>query len=436
MSRRANVACVSTASRCLFPQSRSFATPPSASSPGTPIEVTYFNDFLCSEVDYCLLLLEEAHRKHGLALNLPHQKNPPTDPWVIRLPEAMVNRMKEHPPPYEPRYGPPPEGLDAPSKEDGMIAAPNEAPTDSTDAEESSGVLPSDKEVDQLLRKVWDVVGCATVKGFRAAAAAVYGLTKEIKTSASLRPKPQQPQSVAVTSVGPRRSVKEMVSEWANPFESLGDDIVGEASASTASEAPESGDRLFSCHMCAKTFRLMSALGSHYEQRHGIPIPADRVRAFNSLYAGRSDSKRGAPPPIVLPGFLEHGAGLPRVKVLTKIDTTSNIVLVGRIEKVEAGRVRGQPVTQILLCVEEDPQPTLLGPEDDPTDTPAAHSIVQYITVRCFDGASGCSALCVGMEVIVHGTLRLQQMIEQTTKKAVSHPIVQVVSPFGEIHPL
>jgi hypothetical protein len=72
--------------------------------------VSFNKDFIVSQIDYHMLLLDEANRKHCVPLNVPPQLNPPTDEHKPVFTDALGAKMQE---PerhfgFAPLHGPPP----------------------------------------------------------------------------------------------------------------------------------------------------------------------------------------------------------------------------------------------------------------------------------------------------------------------------------------
>jgi hypothetical protein len=80
-------------------------------SPTLPPELRFFDDFLQQEKDYHLLMLAEAHRKHGVNMfvppQLPPNGAPPEVPDVIFC-DAQTQRLRSIKLAYAPTHGPPP----------------------------------------------------------------------------------------------------------------------------------------------------------------------------------------------------------------------------------------------------------------------------------------------------------------------------------------
>ncbi|EKF26261.1 RNA-editing complex protein MP81, putative [Trypanosoma cruzi marinkellei] len=81
------------------------------SPPSEAKELHFHENFLFEEVDVHFLLLEEAHKKHGVLLNVPPQMSPngtpPEVPEVI-FPAVQLERMRGMQLAYEPTHLPPP----------------------------------------------------------------------------------------------------------------------------------------------------------------------------------------------------------------------------------------------------------------------------------------------------------------------------------------
>lgn len=84
---------------------------PTTPPPSVPRELRFSETFVQSPVDLHWLLLQEAHRKHGVALSVPPQLppvgTPPEVPDVIFC-DAQAERMRNTKLLYAPTYGPPP----------------------------------------------------------------------------------------------------------------------------------------------------------------------------------------------------------------------------------------------------------------------------------------------------------------------------------------
>ncbi|PBJ71635.1 RNA-editing complex protein MP81 [Trypanosoma cruzi cruzi] len=82
-----------------------------AFAPGEARELHFHEEFLFEEVDVHFLLLEEAHRKHGVLLNVPPQMSPggtpPEVPEVV-FPAVQLERLRGMQLAYEPTHLPPP----------------------------------------------------------------------------------------------------------------------------------------------------------------------------------------------------------------------------------------------------------------------------------------------------------------------------------------
>lgn len=72
-----------------------------------PVEITFFSEFLETDLDYNDVILKEAHAKHEVPLNVPPQMPPPNEP-APRWNAALRAKLALHPPPYVPTHGPPP----------------------------------------------------------------------------------------------------------------------------------------------------------------------------------------------------------------------------------------------------------------------------------------------------------------------------------------
>ncbi|KAF5218854.1 putative Kinetoplastid RNA editing protein 1 [Trypanosoma cruzi] len=82
-----------------------------AFAPGEARELHFHEDFLFEEVDVHFLLLEEAHKKHGVLLNVPPQMSPSgTPPEVpeVMFPAVQLERLRGMQLAYEPTHLPPP----------------------------------------------------------------------------------------------------------------------------------------------------------------------------------------------------------------------------------------------------------------------------------------------------------------------------------------
>ncbi|RNF16617.1 putative RNA-editing complex protein MP81 [Trypanosoma conorhini] len=78
---------------------------------GEPRELQFHEVFLLDEADVHFLLLAEAHKKHGVLLNVPPQLSPSGEPPAVPevlLPAAQLARMRGMTLAYEPTHLPPP----------------------------------------------------------------------------------------------------------------------------------------------------------------------------------------------------------------------------------------------------------------------------------------------------------------------------------------
>lgn len=106
---------------------------PQAVEYAVPKELQFFTDFAQSEFDLHYSLLQEAHRKHGVYLNVPPQLppagTPPEVPDVVFC-AAQSERLKQIKLAYEPTHGPPPlqtagtRGLEDISQSSSFTSAP------------------------------------------------------------------------------------------------------------------------------------------------------------------------------------------------------------------------------------------------------------------------------------------------------------------------
>lgn len=321
--------------------------------------LTVFDEFEIGEVDLHSKLLQEAHEKHSVSLNVAPQLPPPGEAPVVPktiFPKALDNKLKTIKLVCPPSYAAPPletcgtRGLVSElykSPKPAVVPQPTEKVIRAKikkDYKNATVSLPTAAEIDDLLISVWDLMGQSligekftavalasapnvddrTPAGDRVAATPV-GVAPAVKRMAGVPPLAFIP--------GKYPSMKEMAARYPSPF---GD---SEYSLMNVPEEPavnpflypslgavESADpflsalskkapslkcrrpslvqaaqqRRYACTHCSKTFRLLDGLVTHYEVAHVMEIPIDELRKYQKLSASApmySDLEESSSPP-------------------------------------------------------------------------------------------------------------------------------------------
>lgn len=568
----------------------SVAAQPADQSPthiaDAPKELCYFTEFAHSPVDLHFLLLTEAHRKHGVNLNVPPQLPPPGSPPEVPdviFNEAQTERLRGLKLAYEPTYGPPPlattgtrgladiadisptpsptvtalsseslsvthhrkaievdkkfhcslcgkpfrielsavhhvkemhkgdptaKALPGPGPGElevvvapvvvplttaaPLVAADDAKPvvlTDSQFKKLSCVTLPSEDEVDDLLRRIWDDIG--RKRGgdkFTALSDAVVGIADDRKPFSELDLKPLVRATPENAAPGVKRtsklsdnaqrtptSLKELSARFPNPFgdsaeskllQQMKDEPLNPfIPVTTKPPSPTAGnegagqpslhraatERPYQCHVCSKSFRLMDGLMDHLQTLHNIELSSDELRALlarrttnnpfvapkkemseGTTSAGSSDSE-GSAEGIISTNDL---AALPPAPVLeadvgVHIRAGSNVVLLGEVVDIQKGFVKSMSVTQFVIKTTE---PSTRSDQNYVAEA-AEEPNEEFVVVRVLGDSMKyiVDHIKVSQSIMVHGCLKMNRRLDDVSKRSHAYPFIQVLAPLGSI---
>ena len=322
--------------------------------------------------------------------------------------------------------------------------------------------LPEEGDIDALLCEVWDVVGKKMDdKSFVMFSETVVasadnrreGDPGDLKPSLRATPEDAAPGVKRLAAVTPRNAlhIKQMSARFSNPFgdktetfeedneppnpfvleKDLGDVLASSPSIEAAADA-----KIFECHVCFKRFRIRDSLLDHYLDVHDMEPSLDELpqgASRSALYAStrkmlqadgqicskeglndddesKSGATEGIPPPL-------H-----ETEVSVHMSACSNTVIIGEVVDVQKGFLGSNKVTQLVVKVGEDEEPSSLTQSE-------------WITVRVFGDSLSfvLDSVRSGSSVMVHGSLRMNRRVDAAVKRSHAYPYVQVVPPLGSI---
>lgn len=326
--------------------------------------------------------------------------------------------------------------VDTPAVE-GVSLAPLEAPVVFTP--------PTEAEIDTLLLECWDEVGRAVAgTEYRAASSYIVG-----NTSAEQAAKDGEHATLSITAsaastslAGATGSANPLAARLARDAPSTSgftSPFVNAANIDAAMPKTHTSARLerkFKCEHCGKAYRLLDAVLNHYQMAHESEPTPEVLARFKSLdnpfdktlSAAAEDaacaSKAAAESDAAVRGDGFAAAPIPEVELCAHIRAASNVTLVGRVRELRHGYVQAEPVTQLLVQV------------DDDGDEPGSSAWSELVTVRCF-GENFSARLKANAEdgtlVALTGMLKLNHHVDTDSGESYPYPYVRVLEPFGTI---